>query len=332
MSGDDPLVWVLADDRPGNRSQGLGVAEALGFPFAIMEIRYGPLGGLPNALLGASFLGLTGESREALTPPWPDIIIGAGRRVAPVARRIKRLSGNRTFVVQIMNPGRFGIGDIDLVVVPNHDLVGPGRNILPITGAPHRIRAETLAKAADDWRDRLAHLPKPWIAALIGGGAKGRTLDGAPIADLAGRLDAFARRSGGSLLVTSSRRTGAGAMDTLLSRLTAPLFAHRWGQEGENPYLGFIALADAVVVTGDSMSMCSEACASGAPVYIFARDEFITAKYARFHRELYDLGLARPLSDAATAGRGSQAQLNAAAAIAAEIRKRLGLTASGQAS
>lgn len=324
MNGKVPIIWVLADERAGNRSQGFGVAEALGFPFLPKEIRYGRFGAYPNALLGASFFGLTEESRRELTPPWPDIAIGAGRRVAPVARRIKRLADSRTFIVQIMNPGWLDVRAIDLVAVPRHDLAKPGANIIAVTGAPHQVRADTLAKAADAWRGRIAHLPKPWIAVLVGGSAKGRALDGALIADLAGLLDAFARRCGGSLLITSSRRTDACAMDALLAQLAAPRFAHRWEQGGENPYLGFLALADAVVVTGDSMSMCSEACASGAPVYIFARDAFITAKYARFHRELYDLGLARPLSDAASAGRGERVPLNAADAIAAEIRKRLG--------
>ncbi len=323
MNATAPNVWILADDRPGNRGQCLGVAEVLGFPFVVKEIRYGLFGALPNALLGASFFGLTGESRRELIPPWPDIVIGAGRRLAPVARKIKRLSGGRTFAVQIMNPGRFGSGDIDLIAVPRHDLPRSGKNILTITGSPHRVRPDTLAEAAGAWQSRLVHLPRPWIAAMIGGSAKGRALTGAPIEDLAGRLDAFARRAGGSLLITSSRRTDPQAMDALLARITVPHYGHRWDKHSENPYLGFLALADAVVVTGDSMSMCSEACASGAPAYIFARDEFVTAKYARLHRELYDLGFARPLNDTATVGRDGRAGLNAAVAIAAEIKKRL---------
>ena len=321
-----PAVWVLADERPGNRSQGFGVAEALGFPFVAKEIAYSWFGEFPNALLGGSFFGLTEASRSALVPPWPDITIGAGRRVAPVARRIKNLSGARTFIVQIMNPGWFDAAAIDLIAVPSHDRAKPGANVIAVIGAPHQVRPETLAKAGEVWRARVAHLPKPWIAVLVGGSAKGRALDGALIADLAGNLEAFAKRTGGALLITTSRRTDPRSMDALLAQLTVPKYAHRWEQGAENPYLAFLALADAVVVTGDSMSMCSEACASGAPVYIFARDAFVTAKYGRLHRELYDLGLARPLSDAAVTGRGGErTRLNAADTIAAEIRKRLGL-------
>ena len=42
-------IWVLADDRVGNVSQCLGVAEALGLPYEIKTIRYDRLGALPNA-------------------------------------------------------------------------------------------------------------------------------------------------------------------------------------------------------------------------------------------------------------------------------------------
>ncbi|MEN8176871.1 MAG: ELM1/GtrOC1 family putative glycosyltransferase, partial [Pseudomonadota bacterium] len=37
----------------------------------------------------------------------------------------------------------------------------------------------------------------------------------------------------------------------------------------ENPYLAYLALADRLVVTGESMSMLAEAVASGAPLYLF---------------------------------------------------------------
>mgnify|MGYP003635790127 FL=1 len=52
QSADSPRVWVLADDRPGNRSQCLGVARVLGLPFARKDIEYGPLVRLHNALPG----------------------------------------------------------------------------------------------------------------------------------------------------------------------------------------------------------------------------------------------------------------------------------------
>ena len=43
-----------------------------------------------------------------------------------------------------------------------------------------------------------------------------------------------------------------------------------WRREGDNPYLGVLALADRLVVTGDSVSMVSEALATPHPVEVFA--------------------------------------------------------------
>src|SRR5262249_1170230 len=42
-----------------------------------------------------------------------------------------------------------------------------------------------------------------------------------------------------------------------------------WAARGDNPYLAFLGLADAIIVTGDSISMLAEACATGKPVHIF---------------------------------------------------------------
>ena len=43
-------VWILADDRAGNVSQLLGIAEALELPFERKDIRYDAWIKLPNFL------------------------------------------------------------------------------------------------------------------------------------------------------------------------------------------------------------------------------------------------------------------------------------------
>ena len=90
-----PLIWALLDDRAGNRSQCLGVADALGLAYTVKEVRYSLFAGLPNGFLGASLIGLSPDSRLEFQPPWPDVVIAAGRRAAPVARAIRKLSANR---------------------------------------------------------------------------------------------------------------------------------------------------------------------------------------------------------------------------------------------
>ena len=318
-----PVVWALIDDRAGNRSQCLGVADALGLDYRAREIGYGPLASLPNVLLGASFAGLNAGSRAGFSPPWPDLVIAAGRRAAPVARKIRRLGGGNVFLAQVMHPGA-GAGEFGLIAQPRHDRAGSGANVLPITGAPHRLTPERLAEEAERWRGRFDGLPKPWIALIVGGSTRRRNFTTAMARELGARASKMALLAGGSLLVTTSRRTGDAA-DTLIDAVSTPAHVHRWEDSGgeDNPYHGYLALADGVIVTGDSVSMCSEACAGTGPVHIFAPAALITPKHARLHAGLYEQGYARPLAD--TFETWSHPPLNPAREVAAEIRKRLGL-------
>lgn len=321
MSGQDD-IWVLADDRAGNVGQCLGVAEALARPFTVKSIRYDRLGRLPNPLRGASLLGVNAESRAVLTAPWPKLVIAAGRRTAPVARWIKRRCG--ALLVQIMDPGPGGRRDFDLIAVPGHDgkRLG-GANVLPILGAPHRVTAAKLAEAAAQWRDRFAALPRPWIGLIVGGSTKNRTFTPAMARDLGERAAALAASAGGSVLVTTSRRTGAEAEAALLAALPEPRFVHSWQAGGDNPYFGFLGLADALVVTGDSVSMACEACATAAPVYLFAPADLVAPKHARLHAQLYGRGLARPLEAGGRLQEWHHPPLNAAQDIAAAILEKL---------
>ncbi len=318
----NPAVWALLDDRAGNRSQVLGVAEALGLRFQIQELAYTPAAALPNFFVGASFAGLTASSRVNLVAPWPDLVIAAGRRTAPVARKIKKDSAGQTVLVQIMYPGDAGIDEFDLIAAPRHDSIGPRPNLIEVTGAPHRVTPAKLAEAASQWQGRFEHLPHPWIAVIVGGSSKRRTFTAEMARDLGRTITAMAARAGGSLLITTSRRTGE-AEGPLFDEIKAPHFAFRWGDGGDNPYFAFLALADAVVVTGDSASMASEACATTGPVYIYAPKALTPLKLAKLHGELFAGGYARPLADTLEAW--AHPPLNTAVDIAQEIRRRFGV-------
>lgn len=315
-------VWVLADDRVGNVSQCLGVAEALGLAYEVKKIRYDRLGALPNALRGAGLLGVDGDSRAGLVPPWPDLVIAAGRRTAPVARWIKRRSG--AALAQIMDPGFPGRDDFDLIASPAHDRTRPGRNILEIVGAPHRVTQQRLEAEAAIWQPRLVHLPRPWVAVIVGGATRRRPFPVEMAMALGQRVAELAQASGGSVLLTTSRRTGAEQERALAAVLPEPRWLHLFGQGGDNPYFGFLALADAVVVTGDSVSMCCEACAAPAPVFIWAPGGWVAAKHARLHARLFELGVARPLTGVASFEAWPRPRLDAAGDIARAIRERMG--------
>ncbi|WNJ98657.1 mitochondrial fission ELM1 family protein [Thalassospiraceae bacterium LMO-JJ14] len=321
---DDADIWVLLDDRAGNRAQALGVAERLagqsGKPFRSIEIRYAMMARLPNVVLGASISGLDAQSRALLHAPWPKLVIAAGRRTAPVARWIKRQSDGAAKLVQIMDPGSAD-PDFDLICRPAHDKgVQTGANTLNISAAPHRMSGEMLDRARAQWHAQVDDLPRPRIALLIGGATRRRAFTPAMARMLCTAASDAAAALGGSLMVTTSRRTGD-AISAVQQSLQGPHRLYHWDQGGENPYPGYLAMADAVIVTGESVSMCSEAVATSKPVYIYAPPGLITEKHARLHENLCRGGHAR-MFDGRLSLDWSPAPLDSATEIAAAIYAR----------
>ena len=319
-------VWTLVDERAGTGAQSLGVAAALGLEFDAKEISYGKSASLPNVVLGAALTGLTPESRARFQPPWPDLVIAAGRRSGPVARWIKRQSGGNCFLVHVMFPGRTGIEDFDLVAVPHHDGHAGRRNQLAVTGAPHGLTPAVQAEAGRALAASLPDLAKPWIGLIVGGTTRRHKFSDEAAHALGRTAGGLARGVGGALLAVTSRRTGraADAVDRgIRDSGAAPGLFYRWGDAGDNPYRGILALADALIVTGDSVSMCTEACSATAPVYIYMPPGSATPKHQRFHEELFERGYARPFTGELEFWQ--HLRLNAADDIASEIRARLGI-------
>ncbi len=317
MTEREPPVWVLADPRAGTAAQALGIAERLGVPFRTVPLEWGALGWL--RWLWPSLGGLTPAARAAFRPPWPRLAISAGRRSAPVALWLGR-RGVRT--VHCMRPS-LGDGRFDLLVLGRHDDPPDRPNILPILGATHRLSPARLAAAREEWKV-LAELPAPRVALLVGGKVRAEGMEPAIAARFGRRLAGFA----GSVLATTSRRTGAPAAEALAQSLQAvPHRLFRWGDAGPNPYHGFLAWADAVVVTGDSVSMLSEALATPGPVFI-ADPGGLGPRQRVLHESLYAAGQARPLDRAPEPF--ARSPLDETGRVAAEIRARGLLACSSQ--
>jgi mitochondrial fission protein ELM1 len=142
----------------------------------------------------------------------------------------------------------------------------------------------------------LAALPRPILGVLIGGANRTYRLDLPRLGEFADMLAAVLRRQGGSALVTPSRRTGA-AGTALLREKLAGLPATIWDGTGDNPYYAYLAIADALLVTADSVSMISEAAATGKPVHILELAGG-DPKFARFHQAMREAGITRPFTGA----------------------------------
>src|SRR6185312_6331620 len=105
---------------------------------------------------------------------------------------------------------------------------------------------------------------------------------------------AILRRDGGSVVVTPSRRTGDAGVALLRERF-AGLPGAIWDGSGDNPYYAYLAVADALLVTADSVSMISEAAATGKPVHVIGLAGG-DAKFTRFHQAMKQAGVTRPFA------------------------------------
>ena len=291
LSPPQTVCWIVTDGNAGMENQCLGLAEALGVTPIVKRIRLrAPWGWLPPRLGAAGHpLRHLDPAGDALGPPWPELLIATGRKTVAVTAAIRRMSG-RTVAVQIQNP-HFSADAFDLVVAPRHDGLRGG-NIICTTGALHRVTRPRLDEAAGEFRAVLAHVPRPLFAVLIGGANKVYRMNPAVIAELCAGLRHLASVAGCGFAVTPSRRTGEANIAALRHGLKGVPHI-LWEGEGSNPYFGYLGLADAVIVTADSVNMISEAAATGKPVFVFDLPGG-SAKFRAFHKGMRESGAVRP--------------------------------------
>ncbi len=285
LASADPRVWLVTGYRAGERAQIVALGEALGWPFQIKRLVYRKYEFASSFFRSSDLQGIVREQSSPLEPPWPDLVISAGMRNEPVCRWIRDQAPGRVRLVHI---GRTWarLENFDLVITtPQYEL--PERdNVLHNTTTLHRVTPHRLALARNTWKQRPTGLSQPYIAVVVGGNSGPYTLGPKAAARLARQSSGLARDKGGSLLITTSGRTTRAAIEALRSGLSVPHEFFEWSANAEdNPYYAYLALADAVIVTGDSISMLTEACATRKPVYIFDLGEgTLSMRLSGYHR------------------------------------------------
>ncbi|MDP3702983.1 MAG: ELM1/GtrOC1 family putative glycosyltransferase [Candidatus Omnitrophota bacterium] len=317
-------VLVLSDGKAGHLKQSLAVVELLReahptLTRTVVEIRYRHRLARALAVCWSAWLPrrfgataclrwtLTDETAQALLARYADLIVSCGSSLAPV--NVLWASENLAKSVVIMNPAPIPLQRFHLVIAPTHDHLQRRANVIQTSGAVSRIRDEDLREA----KGRLREHPKfrrdgtiadgrPAVAVFIGGETARYDVSPSFIDALIAQVLAACEAADGWCLVTTSRRTSTAVERLLVDRL---------GQHRRCRFLllatcdpidgtmeGMLGWADASVVTGESVSMVSEACASGRPVVVVepplrAHPRATPTKHQRFLRELSRDGYAR---------------------------------------
>ena len=311
-------AWIITDGKAGMVVQCKGVADALGLDYEMRRVKtrgiwraippWGPVRPADRP----------GRPGGLLAPPWPAVAIGSGRASIPYIRAIRRYSGGATFTVILQDPRR-GAGVADLVWVAEHDrLRGP--NVLVTPTSPHSYSPERLARLRGELPPEIEALPHPRVAVVLGGKNGSYKFTDADDDRLAGALSSIGRL-GASFMVTPSRRTHSRLLH-VADAATQDRPRLLWDGTGPNPYPHFLAAADWLVVTADSVNMTGEACATGRPVYVFEPSRG-SRKFRQFHQRLQGIGATRPLPPILERLEDwTYAPLDSAAVIAEEVERR----------
>jgi hypothetical protein len=168
---------------------------------------------------------------------------------------------------------RVDLGLFDLVVTTPQYNLPAAENVIEITLPFVFVDGDELGRAAAQWHERFAALPRPWTAVMVGGPTPQLAFGRVEAERLLAELSQFRARVGGSLIVTTSPRTEPDVVSTLRAGLggVAPnqhLFAP-FDATADNPYKAMLALADHFVVSVDSASMVAEAATRQKPIFLF---------------------------------------------------------------
>jgi mitochondrial fission protein ELM1 len=293
-------AWIITEGYTGMEVQAKALSDALGLSPEIKQVSAPPIWPWLPVSLWPAPLYFARARGAALDPPWPEILITCGRRSAAIAIAIRRESrkdgGPGTFTVHIQNP-QVVPRRLDLVITPSHDLTNirryheHGPNIITTLGSLHQLNPEILAAEAAKFRGRFADLPRPLVGVLVGGPSKTYRMGTGSMEVLGAGLRRLTSTTGCGLMVLTSRRTGE-ANTAALKHALEGTDSYFWDGEGENPYRGLLGLADALVVTCDSVNMVTEAAATGKPVYV-AMFESWSKRILAFHKEMRETGHAR---------------------------------------
>ncbi|KAL6133674.1 hypothetical protein ACLB2K_065908 [Fragaria x ananassa] len=274
--------------------------------------------GLSSGVVEADAKQIANMARQAFAKDGLLLVVASGRDTIPIASAIKRLAPENVFLVQIQHP-RSHLNRFDLVIAPHHDYYPltphaqkqipwflrrwitpcepPGKNVVLTIGALHQADSAALRSAASSWHAELAPLPKPLLVVNIGGPSGDRKScicicfvgNCSYGVDLAKQLAAMLQNvlwSCGSVRISFSRRTPEKVSKLLIREFSNNPKVYIW--DGE-------ALADAFVITADSVSMLSEACSTGKPVCVIGA-ECCTWKFADFQNRLEERGVVRPFT------------------------------------
>lgn len=273
------VIWIISEGSPGHLSQSWGMAEAVAarVPAIIRQLKCRPRrGGMMRGFIRRFWMGKKGRPLPALIlDHWlrlerpakddyrPDLIISSGGKSVFAARTLATNYGVALIFLGERKP--YPASWFHTTFSPSS--FDTAANNVRIDLIPTKISPSIINEAADQWADRPQG--RLW-AMLIGGSSRSHHYQTDDWENLAKGMITLARREGIRWLVSTSRRSGKASEDQLQHLLPPDIVADAvwWYRKQEKKLTSYLGAAEKLWITQDSVSMVTEAVASGKPTVV----------------------------------------------------------------
>ncbi|MFH1395568.1 MAG: ELM1/GtrOC1 family putative glycosyltransferase [Candidatus Omnitrophota bacterium] len=227
------------------------------------------------------------DSYDMISLKYADIIVSCGSSLSAVNRLMKIENYARSFTV--LDPGIFVRKKFDLILVPRHDYAGKRFN------QDQTIVTELSPNLVTKF-PKIEDKGKNCIGVLLGGDNKYFSFTDETARSVTQELKKACEIIDAELYITTSRRTPLVVNEVLKTEFKTYSKIHKFvsGPEDRDPDTveKILASSRIVVVSGESISMVSEAVASGRQVLVFMPKKKVKTitKYEKFVKNLEEKG------------------------------------------
>ena len=276
---------LLTEGMHGMISQAEGMAKALGveyihkivklsFPWNLIPPKFSPISGI--VLKDKTYIT---ENNEF------DLIISCGRKSVIPSIFLKK-KNPKLFTIHIQNP-KVDSKNFDKVICPIHDKYY-GNNVIHSEGAIHYITYEEIQAAKNYLSSKIKS--NKIVSIILGGPNKYYSFSKEQLMEIFQSIRSSFTLNGYETIIVPSMRTPKTIIE--LAKKEMGKFGHVVDAVDKQAYLSAYELATYIVVTCDSISMISEAAASGKPIYVaHMKPKKDIYRFKRFFQLFEDKGI-----------------------------------------
>ena len=282
---------LLTEGMHGMISQAEGMAKALNTEFDHRIVRLSfPWNLAPPKLTPISEIIL--KDKIYLTKnKIPDLIISCGRKSVIPSILLKK-KNKKIFSIHIQDP-KVNFKNFDIIIAPEHDNL-KGDNVISSKGAIHYITQFDIERAKPYLMDKIKS--QKVVSLILGGPNKYYSFSNEELIKVFKKIKTDFIYDGYKAIVIPSLRTPKRIIDLAVNEFDSDNFVAN--SVDKQAYLSALALATCIVVTCDSISMISEAAASGKPIFVaHMRAKKNNYRFRKFFQLFKEMGITRDLGE-----------------------------------